>query len=998
MEFQNVSVNLLTGIDESVDEIVSEGNQLLKNVDMSKDGTPQKRKGQQKLGNEIYELTATTKTLAGEMTEANDAVKFKEFAAVSNKHGSRSYSQALSGYQDQELGMPLYSVQKARTEDIGSGTISSSFSSFNVAENSKLSVLTINGALTVFDKATNSKIQTGDLNGIFSHCFNVLDDVIYFVFHGISSGAFLAKFNDDGLIETIGDIDPTYVADDNEQSVIDLCNDGEFLYAAYYLPTGDVNFIRVVKTSILGVVSASYNYLPTNAPTVGTFDTYRNTPLQICANSSFVYLCCSYHRLSSGSSNYFQFAILTKTLALSSEVNTIIGDYVFPYSIFLNCNENFVYFLASDFSRTLTLFDAPNPTFEETTHFQSRNAADLSVYGSSLSNRLKIRSKPLILRDNSVLAACSWRTDIDETYANPALNPDIYENGVVQFSLRLLGVSTVNVSMRVIAHIGESREEGLIIPSQFFLDQTFFYNDGVYRKGFILSENRENYGSFYEGQEQSLVPSARPCVFDGRSIRPMNVLARPRFLSVAVAAVASSVPAGTYDYIAIYQFRDSNGVIYRGRVSEPVQVVVGASSTLTFTMTAFGPIDVSNVEGVLYRKLNTETVYREVARGVNTFFDNVEDSSENPTLYTTGGILEAESVPAMKDIVIHNNRAFGVTLDDQVFYSQQGFRGEAFKFSRFQFLNIDESQNRSFGELVAIASLDNKLILFKNDSIYAVFGNGPDGTGANNDFSLPESVSTDVGCINPRSVVCSNIGVFFQGLKGIYLLTRNLTVEHIGLPAQSYADLKISSATMLEKHRRILFTSYDGEAIIYNYERSAWTVYDNFQSVNAFVLNGKTFSFKASAEVWIESDTISDGTDFIAQNLTTGWLKPNVQGYIRVQRMLIVGKYKGPHVLKARVYYDYEEYAWDEYVLTPETAAEYNKTAKPALADYQNGVNNGVYQWEIHLKRQKCQALKVELIDEQQGATPTEGCQLANITFKMGLKSPTAKISDNKVR
>lgn len=988
MEFQNVSIDLLRGIDESTDEIISEGNELLRNVDMDKEGTPQKRKGQQKLGNDIYSNSATTRTVVGEITEANDAVKYKNIPAISNRYGSSRYSTALQGFESAELGAALCSVEKKRVQDKGSGTINSSFSSFNVAENSKFSILTINGALTVFDKETGSDLDSGEQNGIFSHCFNVLDDVIYFVFHGFASGVFLCKINDSGLVEEIANIDVAYAADDAENSVIDLYNDGEFLYTAYYLPTGDTNYIRVIKTSIAGVVSASYNYLPTNAPSVGTFDTYRNTPLQICANANFVYICCSYNFVVGPNSNYFQFAILTKALTLSAQVSSTYKSYVFPWRIFLGCTNDYLYFLASDMSQTLTPFNAVNPTIEEETNFEMRNASDLSLYRSANGYHFKAMSKPHIQRDGSVLAVASWRTDIDKTYANPSLNKKIYENGVVLYTN---GVSSIIPS--IIAHIGESVDEAIVIPSEFFPDGTFFYRNGEKREGFTLSFNREKYGSFYEGSEQSLIPSARPFVFDGRGIRPIAIMGRPRLLSVVVAALASSVPAGTYDYVAIFENTDANGIVYRSRTSDPVQVIVGASSTLTFTITSLGPEIGSTV---LYRKLNTETVYREVSRGSSSVLDNVANSNSNPTLYTTGGILEAESVPSMKDITIHNNRAFGISLNNQVFYSQQGFRGEAFKFSRFQFLNIDESQNRSFGELTAIASMDNKLILFKNESIYAVFGNGPDGTGANNDFSLPESISTDVGCISPRSVVCSNLGVFFQGLKGIYLLTRSMTIEHIGLPAQKYSSLKISSATILEKKRQILFTSYNNEALIYNYEKNAWTTYDNFQSVNAFVLSDKIASFKTSAEVWIESETIADGSDFITQNITTGWLKPNIQGYMRVQRMLIVGKYKGPHVLKARVYYDYEQYAWDEYTLTPEAEAEYNKTAKPMLADYQNGVNNGVYQWEVHLKRQKCQALKVEIFDEQQGLIATEGCQLANLTFKIGVKSPVAKITDKK--
>jgi hypothetical protein len=85
------------------------------------------------------------------------------------------------------------------------------------------------------------------------------------------------------------------------------------------------------------------------------------------------------------------------------------------------------------------------------------------------------------------------------------------------------------------------------------------------------------------------------------------------------------------------------------------------------------------------------------------------------------------------------------------------------------------------------------------------------------------------------------------------------------------------------------------------------------------------------------------------------WLQwSGLVGFQRVRKCHLRGKYLGPHSLRVRFYYDNNKLDFDEYNFT---AAE--------VAGFVRGTE--LHMRFPHLPRQKCKALKVEVV-----ATPTE--------------------------
>ena len=102
----------------------------------------------------------------------------------------------------------------------------------------------------------------------------------------------------------------------------------------------------------------------------------------------------------------------------------------------------------------------------------------------------------------------------------------------------------------------------------------------------------------------------------------------------------------------------------------------------------------------------------------------------------------------------------------------------------------------------------------------------------------------------------------------------------------------------------------------------------------------------------------------------TGWMKlSGIQDFGRVWRVLILGRYWTDHTLTAKVYYDYDTSYVETYTITPNPL-------------------NGIYQFNIHLARQKCEAMKIEIYDTGTG----QSMDLTGITLQVGVKKGVAKI------
>jgi hypothetical protein len=514
-------------------------------------------------------------------------------------------------------------------------------------------------------------------------------------------------------------------------------------------------------------------------------------------------------------------------------------------------------------------------------------------------------------------------------------------------------------------------------------------------------------------------------MYDGIGVVEHNFHLYPEDTSLSTSSGGGSISEGTYSYTVCYEWVDNQNNVHRSfpglpvvDATFPVGTTTG-STTLTIPYLQFTDKQGTRpVQIVVYRtKANLQTFYRvssltapdyNVVNGVSsylTYTDTLNDTSLDgkPELYSQfiagpqngeAFVLQNTAAPPSKLIQLHRNRIWVVDSTNplQLWYSKEAEIGGPVEFTQGFVKQIDPRG----GPITALATVDDKLLVFKKSHIFTVVGRGPESTGLNNDLSDSILVTTDVGCIEPRSVVGMPIGIMFQSAKGIYLIDRSLQVSYVGAPVEAYNGETITSATLMANVNQVRFTLQSGKALVYDYFVQQWGVFTGQHAVDSLIWLGSPVILRANGTVLKETpDVWTDAGAPYSLKLTTSWLTfANIQGFQRVRRAQILGAWKAPHNLAVDVCVDFNDVIVQSMTVAPQTPTVYGGTSP-----YGNGVYGGtfqLYQWRIDLARQKNQAVRFTIRDLPT-ATAGEGMSLSSIAFEVGAKQGTAKVPETQI-
>lgn len=476
--------------------------------------------------------------------------------------------------------------------------------------------------------------------------------------------------------------------------------------------------------------------------------------------------------------------------------------------------------------------------------------------------------------------------------------------------------------------------------------------------------------------------------FDGVEMFENGFLSNPRLIAPNVASAGALT--GTFSYCIVLSYTDSSGQITRSAPSSIVSsgAIVAKKSIFTITPTRIGR-KLENCTVELYRTINNGTVFYFTKSAVQDFYTTnsvtIEDEESDtnlqsrPQLYTTGDVLPHDPAPACKSIAQGGNRLIlgGLEDEDEIAFSKKKLFGEAVNFSDFFRIRIDTSQYNISGGVTAVGYMDDKIIVFKRNSIFYISGDGPNELGANDSFISPELITSETGCTEPRSVVLSPLGIMFKGEKGIYLLSRGLQSQYVGSGIEDYNDHNCAAAVHVDKKNLVVFTLVkDGEGVQakFDYLTQQWAVITNKYAIDADLVDGNLVILNGDTllpEVQNGTDFANDGTEY-SLKVITPWIKlSGLQDFSRIRSVTILGKYKSAHDLKVNVRYDYDEDDLIEYTITPEATDDQ-------------------YQYRIHLERQKCEAIQFEIFDENQTG---EAMELTALSLEVAMKSGTFKLN-----
>ena len=502
-----------------------------------------------------------------------------------------------------------------------------------------------------------------------------------------------------------------------------------------------------------------------------------------------------------------------------------------------------------------------------------------------------------------------------------------------------------------------------------------------------------------------------PGYYDGTQLYEIGFLETPTITSSTATSSGGSFTAGTYTWMRIQEWLDAQGNVSR---SEPsVQLTKSgfvASGYATLVVPNIGITlrqDVANT----YKPPIIHRMYRNVGQG-STFYatavtygtthqnapktatNSIVDSAADTTIAAyasayadgvTDGLELPDMAPPSATLVISHKRRLWLagTPDDTIYYSKPFVKGVAPGFNDTLTIAAFEG-----GRVKALGTLDETLIVFKANSIYAFFGEPYDANGKSSTLSEPRRISSDVGCSEPRSVVITPDGLMFLSQRGIFLLDRSMQLQFVGDPVSDKTGASgagITSAVLvpgqsLVRFTRSMSTSATYDTLVWDYERKAWSVdkyYCTVQSaqrgaVSAAMVNG-TYTWVTPEGQEYEEDTstyLDAGTTWVTLKFRTSYMKPgSIQGYQRIWHTGVLGERKSAAGLAVVLKFNYGE--------ATQTTASFSESATNVTPMQ---VDVGAYT------RPRCSAVQVEVYDTAPAVYGTgQGITFQSVVLDLGV-------------
>jgi hypothetical protein len=232
--------------------------------------------------------------------------------------------------------------------------------------------------------------------------------------------------------------------------------------------------------------------------------------------------------------------------------------------------------------------------------------------------------------------------------------------------------------------------------------------------------------------------------------------------------------------------------------------------------------------------------------------------------------VENISVPSTEIFTNFKNRVIAVPAENksQWLASKQVAPGSPVEFSDVFTYNMDQYG----GDMTAVGVLDDKIVFFKENVKFYVYGSGPAASGANDDFSNPERITGDTGCTNQRSIVSTPVGLFYQSPKGIYLLDRSLSDKYIGSPVEEYSQAGlVTSAVLMADVNQVRMTMDTGITIVYDYFVNQWSVDTGLMAQDSTLWQGSRYALvQSSGRVLVENADIYTDEELLDSAESTG--------------------------------------------------------------------------------------------------------------------------------
>lgn len=347
--------------------------------------------------------------------------------------------------------------------------------------------------------------------------------------------------------------------------------------------------------------------------------------------------------------------------------------------------------------------------------------------------------------------------------------------------------------------------------------------------------------------------------------------------------------------------------------------------------------------------------------------DYADDTLVDLGTHPQDGTLPSLAPPAATIILATDSRIFlaGVAGDpNNVWYSKQRADGEVAAFHGALIAPVPAPG----GDITAMAFLSETLIVFRENAIYVLPGDGFDNTGGGVNYGPARALSVDVGAVNQESVCVTDGGLVFKSSKGWYRLNRSFSLDYIGAGVMDYDTETPLAVHMVESQHQLRILTASRMLVLDTLggQWFEWTVSDG---VHAVMWQG-THAYLTSTAPKTQQTTYTAAT--YGMDVETSWIDlSKMAAFGRVRRIEVRGEYRAAHTMRIRLARDFWVDGVDTYF------DDDTWTPSPTTV-------GGPLEVEQGPAIQQVNAIKVRITVSPSSAG--ESCKLSALNFELGFK------------
>lgn len=488
-------------------------------------------------------------------------------------------------------------------------------------------------------------------------------------------------------------------------------------------------------------------------------------------------------------------------------------------------------------------------------------------------------------------------------------------------------------------------------------------------------------------------------------------------LKEITSGITTDLTDGLYQVAAIFEWTNGAGETVRSSpsIAKSIDIVQPISPSLP---TAKIQVTLTIPPWFSKKKNFRIKIFRSTVNGTLLYLDNdilinefpiadtnvqyfITKSDEevigNEILYTSGGVLPDFPFYDSKHFTLHKNNVWSISRENpyQVFFSKSFTPQLSLAAQPLFYVNV-ESLN---GPVTALSSLDDKLVIAKSSYLYFLQGTGVDDTGAGQGFFVLDNIVSPVGCPHPQSIVRMPDGIMFLSNNGFWRLDRSLNTSYDGANAEKYNYVNVTSSILLRNQNKIKWSTIEGPLIEYDYYYKTWSIESKFSLDSIVQIKNTYYGITPEGELLESVNSLYKRNRVnYPVKITTPWFKfAGLIGYFRAYKMLFLGKYFGPHIIKISIYFNYSDTPSEFHYFNPAqnlgSGFAYGIGNWGQIVPY-GGPAEGVYEFRVNFIRQKCKAFKITFEDVFVGDDLENGnsFEVTALTFEYGIKSGFDKL------